>query len=241
MMAIRQNGWANREINQEIRDRFRTVGKANKGKSLSPATRAKIAVHSRENNPNAEVTETQVAQVKGLLDAGARCKDIGPAFGISAGTVSRIKNGKSWPHVIAAPVAAKWEYLLAIAARPPASPEHRANLSAALKGKPKSAAHRANLWANRPMTPEFEQRMARNGAAGKGRPKSAETRAKMSATQAAGRPVLTAAIVREIKQLLADGEIRGTETARRFGITPGAVSSIKHGRNWAHIIIDEPR
>jgi NUMOD3 motif len=107
--------------------------------------------------------------------------------------------------VIAAPVAAEWKYLLAIPARPPASPEHKANISAALKGKPKSAAHRANLWANRQVTPEFEQRTARNGTAHKGRPKSAETRAKMSATQAAGRPVLTDAIVQEIKQLLADG------------------------------------
>jgi len=77
--------------------------------------------------------------------------------------------------------------------------------------------------------------------AGKGRPKSAETRANLSATQAAGRPVLTAAIVREIKQLLAGGEIRGAEIARRFGITPGAVSSIKHGRNWGYVTIDQPR
>lgn len=242
MMAIRQNSWANREITQEMRDRFRAVGEANKGKSLSQATRAKISVRSRgETNSNARVTETQVAQIKGLLDAGARCKDVGPAFGISADTVSRIKNGQSWPHVIAAPVAADWEYLLAIPPRPPASPEHRANISAALKGKPKSAAHRANLWANRQVTPEFEQRMARNGTAHKGRPKSAGTRAKMSATQAAGRPVLTAAIIREIKQLLADGEIRAAEIARRFGITPGAVSSIKHGRNWGHITIDQPQ
>ena len=82
--------------------------------------------------------------------------------------------------------------------------------------------------------------MALNGVAGKSRPKSAETRAKMSAAQASGRPVLTEAVVREIKQLLADGEIRSAEIARRFGITPGAVSSIKHGRNWAHVTIDEP-
>jgi GIY-YIG catalytic domain/NUMOD3 motif len=241
MVALRQNSWANREITQEMRDRFRAVGEANKGKSPSLATRAKISVRSRgETNPNAKIIETQVAQIKGLLDAGAQCKHVGPAFGISAGTVSRIKNGQSWPHVIAAPVSAEWEYLLAIPARPPASPEHRTRISAALKDKPKSAAHRANLWANRRVTPEFEQRMARNGIAHKGRPKSAQTRARMSATQAAGRPVLTDAIVREIKQLL-DGEIRGTQIARRFGITPGAVSSIKHGRNWGHITIDQPR
>jgi hypothetical protein len=162
-------------------------------------------------------------------------------FGISANTVSRIKNGESWPQVAAVPVSAEWEYLLVLPARPPASPEHRANISAALKGKPKSAEHRANLWANRRVTPEFAERMAHNGAAGKGGPKSAETRAKMSATQAAGRAVLTDAIVWEIKRLLADGEIRGAEIARRFGITPGAVSSIRHGRNWAHVTIDEPR
>ncbi len=150
MMAVRQNSWANREITQEMRDRFRAVGEANKGKSLSPVTRAKISVHSRgETNPNAKVTEIQAAQIKGLLDAGARCEDVGPAFGISAGTVSRIKNGQAWPHVVAAPVPAEWEYLLAIPARPAASPEHRTNISAALKGKPESAAHRTNLWANR--------------------------------------------------------------------------------------------
>jgi hypothetical protein len=80
----------------------------------------KISVHSRgETNPNAKVTEIQVALINGLLYAGARCEDVGPAFGISAGTVSRIKNGQSWPHVIAAPVSAEREYLLAIPARRP--------------------------------------------------------------------------------------------------------------------------
>lgn len=60
------------------------------------------------------------------------------------------------------------------------------------------------------------------------------------ATQLAGRPVLTEATVRQIKQLLADGHTHRSEIARRFGITSGAVSAIKHGRNWAHITIDEP-
>lgn len=66
--VIVRNSWANREITQEIRDRFRAVGEANKGKSLSQATRAKISVHSRgETNPNAKVTDIQVALIKGLL------------------------------------------------------------------------------------------------------------------------------------------------------------------------------
>jgi len=241
MMAIRQNAWADREITQEMRDRFRVVGQANKGRSPAPAARAKLAERSRgEGNPKAKVTAAQVAQIKGLLAAGARCKDVGPAFGLTADTISRIKNGESWLHVAAVPVHAEWKYLLAIPGRPPASPEHRANLSAALKGKPKSAGHRRNLWANRRVTPEFEEQMARNGTSGRGRPKSAETRAKMSAALARGRPVLTDADVRQIKRLLADGGIRASGIARRFGITPGAVSSIKRGRNWAHVTIDEP-
>lgn len=241
MMAIRQDSWAGREVTQEMRDRFGVIGRANKGRSPSAATRAKLARCSRgEGNPKAKLTELQVAQIKGLLAAGARCKDVGPAFSVTADSISRIKNGQSWPHVSASPVNAEWEYLLAIPARPPASPEHRANISAALASKPKSAAHKANLWANRQVTPEFTAQMARNGAAAASKPKSAETRAKMSATQLAGRPVLTEATVRQIRQLLADGQTRGSEIARRFGITPGAVSSIKHGRNWAHITTDEP-
>ncbi|HEV2376451.1 MAG TPA: hypothetical protein VGS19_30300 [Streptosporangiaceae bacterium] len=82
--------------------------------------------------------------------------------------------------------------------------------------------------------------MALNSTAGRGKPKSAATRAKISAGQLAGRRVLTEAIVREIKQLLAAGEARQAGIARRFGITPGAVSSIKHGRTWAHITIHGP-
>jgi hypothetical protein len=240
MMAIRQNSWARREITQDMRDRFRQVGLANKGRSPSPAAREMLARNSRgEGNPKAQLTNIQVAQIRGLLAAGARCKDIGPAFGVSPNTVSRINNDESWRHIAAAPVDAQWEYLLAIPPRPSVSTAHRAKISAALKGRPKTAEHRAKIWAGRRVTPEFEEQMARNGAAGKGRPKSPETRAKMSAALTVGRPVLTEAIVREIKQLLADGETSGSAIARRFGITPGAVSSIKHGRNWSHVTLDQ--
>jgi hypothetical protein len=241
MMAIQQDGWTRREVSQEMRDRFAAVGRANKGKSATAATRAKLARRSRgAGNPKAKLTEFQAAEIKGSLAAGARCRDLGAAFGITAGTVSRIKNGQAWPHVAPEPVSTEWEYLLAIPARQPTSPEHRVNISVALTGKPKSAAHRANLWANRRVTPEFTSQMARNGATARGRPKAADPRAKMSATQLAGRPILTETTVRQIKQLLADGQTRGTAIARRFGITPGAVSSIKHGRNWAHVTTDEP-
>jgi group I intron endonuclease len=119
------------------------------------------------------------------------------------------------------------------------SPEQSKRLSEAMTGIPKSAEHRANLWRDREVTPEFLETMARAGRAGAGKPKPAATRAKMSATQFAGRPVLTETDVRGIKRLLADG-VGGSEIGRRFGITPGAVSSIKHGRNWAHVTIGEP-
>ena len=115
--------------------------------------------------------------------------------------------------------------------------EQGARVSAALAGVPKSDEHRANLWANREATPEFVALMSRNGHMQKGRSKSEETRAKMSATQYAGRPVLTEEIVRNLKRDLAAEEMTGAQIARKYGITPGAVSSIKHGRNWAHVTI----
>lgn len=117
--------------------------------------------------------------------------------------------------------------------------EQARKVSDALTGKPKSAEHRANVWANREVTPEFTALMSRNGHMAKGKPKSAETRAKMSAAQYAGRPVLTEEIVRSIKRDLAAEELRGAEIARKYGITSGAVSSIKHGRNWAHVTLDD--
>lgn len=115
-----------------------------------------------------------------------------------------------------------------------------AKVSAALAGVPKSAEHRANIWANREVTPEFRAQMSENGKHLQGKPKSAETRAKMSATQFAGRPVLTEDVVREIKRLLAAGEMTGSAIARKFGLTPGAVSAIRTGRNWAHITLEDP-
>ena len=115
--------------------------------------------------------------------------------------------------------------------------EQGARVSAALAGVPKSDEHRANLWANREATPEFVALRSRNGHMQKGRSKSEETRAKMSATQYAGRPVLTEEIVRNLKRDLAAEEMTGAQIARKYGITPGAVSSIKHGRNWAHVTI----
>lgn len=238
MTSVRQNGWDKRSVTEELREHGRALGKANAGRPASALSREMTSLRSRgEGNPQAKVTEVQAAQIKGLLAAGALCKDIALTFDLTPNSVSRINTGETWAQTEAAPVSPVWGYLTELPKRAAATAEHRANLSAALKGKPKTAEHRANLWANREVSPEFRAQMALNGAANKGKTKSAETRAKMSAAQSAGRPVLTEGIVREIKQLLAAGEMSGSAIGRKFGITPGAVSSIKQGRNWAHVTI----
>lgn len=117
----------------------------------------------------------------------------------------------------------------------------RARLGAAMRGKPKSAEHRANLWQNREVTPEFREQMAANGRMLKGKPKSAETRARMSAAQQRrkmGEPLyrLTADDVRQIKTRLAAGET-GQALAAEFGISSPTISQIKNGQRWADITI----
>lgn len=113
------------------------------------------------------------------------------------------------------------------------TPEQRANLSEAMTGKPKSPAHRANLWANREATPEFREQMSRNGQKSRGKPKSAATRSRMSVAQRQATSVrkLTVVQVRDIRKALTDGE-SGAAIARRYGVTRGAISHIRAGRNW---------
>lgn len=120
--------------------------------------------------------------------------------------------------------------------------EQSDRLSAALAGKPKSEEHRANLWRDREVTPEFRELMRRNGEMGKGRPKSIEHRKAIVASSSAigksgsanHQAKLTEDRVREIKRRLADDE-KGRTIAAEFGITEATVSNIKHGRSWRHI------
>lgn len=122
------------------------------------------------------------------------------------------------------------------------SPEQRQRVSDGLKGKPKSAGHRANLWRDREVTPEFREQMAANGRVSGGKPKSAETRAKMSARQkGSGNPAakLDEGKVRDIKRRLAAGE-GGSAIARAFGVSPAIITNIKKGDRWAHVTVDEP-
>lgn len=115
----------------------------------------------------------------------------------------------------------------------------RQHLSASLKGKPKSAEHRANLWRDREVTDQFRDQMAANGRKGAGREKSAETRLRMSAAQET-RVVLTEPQVREIKRLLAESVLSGAAIGRQFKVKPAAISAIRSGRNWAHVTLDAP-
>ena len=242
MMAVTQNPWESglRTVTDEHRQRFSEVGKANKGRPASEKNKAMTSERSRgAGNPKAKLTEDLVAQVKGLLARGALCKDLAVAFGITPNGVSRIKTGETWGHVEAADVRPEYEYLLALPKRAAATPEHRANLSAALTGKPKSEEHRANLWRGREVTPEFREQMAANGRMLKGKPKSARTRARMSqAHRGAGNAhaTLDDERVLQIKVRLAAGE-SGRTLAREFDVSEPTVSNIKSGKTWAHVVV----
>jgi len=115
--------------------------------------------------------------------------------------------------------------------------EQRAKVARALTGKRKSPEHRANLWANRELTPEARDRMAANGRAGRGRPKSPEHRERIGAAQrgsANHAARLTEDDVRVIRARLAQGE-RGRHLAAEFGVAESVVSLIKSGRAWSHV------
>jgi group I intron endonuclease len=116
--------------------------------------------------------------------------------------------------------------------------EQRARVSAGLKGKPKSAEHRANIWANREVTAEMREQMAANGRLGRGRPKPADHREKIGAAQrgsANHAAKLTEDDVRAIRARLATGE-RGRHLAAEFGVVESVVSLIKSGRTWRHVL-----
>ena len=117
--------------------------------------------------------------------------------------------------------------------------EQRARVSAALKGKPKSAEHRANIWANRQVTDEMRERMAANGRMGRGRPKSAGHRASIGAQQRGSgnhRAKLTEDMVREIKRRAIQGE-RGCDLAAEFDVSPACIRDIVKGRRWSHVTV----
>lgn len=49
---------------------------------------------------NARLIESQVAEIKQRLAAGARQKDLAPAYGVCPGTIGAIARGTTWRHVL---------------------------------------------------------------------------------------------------------------------------------------------
>ncbi len=114
--------------------------------------------------------------------------------------------------------------------------EQRANVSAGLKGKRKSAEHRANLSTahKRRVDDKFVALMAENGRKGRGRLKSPDHRRKIGESQQGSRnhyAKLNEAKAALIRERLKAGE-RGRALAAEFGISESIVSEIKHGRRW---------
>lgn len=52
-----------------------------------------------ENNGNAKLTESQVIEIRHLLENKAKCKDIAIRYNISYQTVTAIKNKRIWKHI----------------------------------------------------------------------------------------------------------------------------------------------
>lgn len=122
------------------------------------------------------------------------------------------------------------------------TPEQCARLSASLKGKPKSAEHRAAMSARMldPVQRELSrERMAAVGRAGKGRRKKAAHRRKIGLPQRGSgnhRALLTEAAVVEIMWRLANAE-RAVDLAVEYGVSPHTIGEIKAGRVWTHLTI----
>lgn len=114
--------------------------------------------------------------------------------------------------------------------------KQRATLSVALKGKPKSAEHRAALgaaaerrWAT-VADDERRERMAAMGRGNQGKPKSDEHRRNI----ARGRALLSEEQVRDIKRRLRAGETM-RPIAEELGVHVSTISNIRRGRSWSHV------
>ena len=102
MMAVRQDPWAagTRTPTSRMREHSAAMGRANKGRPLSSSRRVQISQQTRgAGNPKAKLTEVDVREIKLLLAAGARNKDLAEQFGVHPNSISKIKRGEVWPHI----------------------------------------------------------------------------------------------------------------------------------------------
>ena len=114
------------------------------------------------------------------------------------------------------------------------SDEQKAKVSAGLKGKPKTAAHRGKLWEHREKNAEFLTQMSENGKQAKGRKQSETHRVKRALAQTGAKnhqAKLTETQVQEIRKRLSLGE-KGRSIAKDFGVVESLISNIKHNKRW---------
>lgn len=92
--------WANREVDDEFRDRMRRNGQAGRGRPKSAAHREAIGVPQRgEKNHFAKLTDSDVVGIRTRLAAGERGRAIAADYGIHESTVSEIKHRRKWQHI----------------------------------------------------------------------------------------------------------------------------------------------
>jgi len=112
------------------------------------------------------------------------------------------------------------------------SDEQKAKVSAGIKGKPKSASHRANLWKSREKSSAFLAQMSENGKKSKGRKITGLHSLRKSLAQTGEknhRAKLTDNQIREIKERLKNGEL-GKDLAIEFNVVDSCISKIKSGQ-----------
>lgn len=79
----------------------RKISEANTGRMWSEEARQKLSAALRgENNPNAELTEQGVREIKLLLEEGVLLlREIAAMYGVSRKAIGHIKRGRRWAHL----------------------------------------------------------------------------------------------------------------------------------------------
>ncbi|QLG87635.1 GIY-YIG nuclease family protein [Chitinibacter bivalviorum] len=198
-------------------------------------------------NNASKLTDEQVLHIVGLLQVGVVQVEIAEQYHISQTLVSRIRRGEAWTHLT------KPEENPLCPLRIPGvdsrtgiakTPEHRAKISAALRGRSSPwTAERNRANKGKPghsISVEVRQKISEANTgrkkewlaqANQNRNWSQESRDKISEANR----VLTNSDIREIKRLLAEGFMNGTAIARQFKVSPSLISQIKLGKKYLGI------
>lgn len=78
----------------------RRIGVANSGRKISDEHKAKLSQAYRgEGSNSAKLTENNVKQIRSMIQAGYKYREIAAQFGVNLVTISDIKRRKSWKYV----------------------------------------------------------------------------------------------------------------------------------------------